>query len=178
MRKKLIGRKHFEGLIDITDPCYDKDVWCRMSATVKAGTYECRVWKQTERYEYEGEEHKYQIVGIIGIYLDGIIPPQKQMEEIGSIGVDAGLAGFFMNKPDYTDEQWTEFCESIREGDAWIKDWGVAKLVRHRTLTPARVSARPLVQVQPPQPTISFCTELIQNLSLKAPALQKSTKVL
>ena len=46
------------------------------------------------------------------------------MEEIGSIGVDAGLAGFFMNKPDYTDEQWTEFCESIREGDAWIKDEG------------------------------------------------------
>ena len=46
------------------------------------------------------------------------------MEEIGSIGVDAGLAGFFMNKPDYTDEQWTEFCESIRDGDAWIKDEG------------------------------------------------------
>ena len=124
MRKKLIGRKHFEGLIDITDPCYNKDVWCRMNATVKAGTYECRVWKQTEKYEYEGKEHKYQIVGIIGIYLDGIIPPQKQMEEIGSIGVDAGLAGFFMNKPDYTDEQWTEFCESICKGDAWIKDEG------------------------------------------------------
>ena len=98
MRKKLIGRKHFEGLIDITDPCYDKDVWCRMNATVKAGTYECRVWKQTEKYEYEGEEHKYQIVGIIGIYLDGIIPPQKQMEEIGSIGVDAGLAGFLKTR--------------------------------------------------------------------------------
>ena len=63
MRKKLIGRKHFEGLIDITDPCYDKDVWCRMNATVKAGTYECRVWKQTEKYEYEGKEHKYQNIG-------------------------------------------------------------------------------------------------------------------
>lgn len=43
MRNKLIGRKHLEGLVNITDPCYDKDVWCRMSTTAKEGTYECRV---------------------------------------------------------------------------------------------------------------------------------------
>lgn len=95
-----------------------------MNAEVKSGTYDCRVWRQTERYEYEGEKREYQIVGIIGIYLDGVIPQQKQMVEIGSIGVDAGLAGFFMNKPDYTDEQWTELCEATRNGDAWIKDEG------------------------------------------------------
>lgn len=34
MRKKLIGRKHFEGSVDITDPCYDKDVWCRIVVEV------------------------------------------------------------------------------------------------------------------------------------------------
>lgn len=124
MRRKLIGRKHFEGSIDITDPCYDKDVWCRMNATVKSGTYDCIVWRKTEKCEFDGKEQKWQIVGIIGIYLDGYIPTQKEMEEIGSIGVDAGLAGFFMNKPDYTDEQWSEFCDSIRDGDAWIKDEG------------------------------------------------------
>ena len=124
LTKKVIGTKEFAGIIDITDPCYNKDVWCRMNATVKAGSYECVVWKQTEKYEYEGKEHKYQIIGIIGIYLGGIIPVQNQMEEIGYIGVDAGLAGFFMNKPDYTDEQWTEFCDSIRKGDAWIKPEG------------------------------------------------------
>lgn len=43
MRRKLIGRKHFEGVVDITDPCYDKDAWCRMNAEVKSGTYDCRV---------------------------------------------------------------------------------------------------------------------------------------
>lgn len=48
MRRKLIGRKHFEGVVDITDPCYDKDVWCRMNAEVKSGTYDCRVWRQTD----------------------------------------------------------------------------------------------------------------------------------
>lgn len=71
-----------------------------------------------------GKEYKDCRVGVIGIYLDGVIPPQKSMKEIGVIGVDAGLAGFFMNKPDYTDEQWHDFCESIRKGDAWIKDEG------------------------------------------------------
>lgn len=124
MRKKLIGRKYFEGLVDITDPCYDKDVWCRINATVKSGTYDCRVWAQTEKCEYGGIKSEYQIIGIIGIYLDGKIPRQKEMEKIGFIGVDAGLAGFFMNKPDYTDEQWRKFCESIRGRSAWIKEEG------------------------------------------------------
>ena len=124
MRKKLIGRKHFEGLIDITDPCYDKDVWCRMTATVKAGTYECRVWRDTEKHQFGDEEYTYKTVGIIGIYLDGYIPQQKKMENIGSIGVDAGMAGFFMDKPDYTDEQWAELCQLVEKGDAWIIDEG------------------------------------------------------
>ena len=124
MREKLIGKKYFEGFIDITDPCYDKDVWCRMNAIVKAGTYECKVWERTEEYKSNGKNYKYQTVGIIGIYLDGITPPQKQMEEIGSIGVDAGMAGFFMNKPDYTDEQWSELCDFTHKGNAWIKDEG------------------------------------------------------
>ena len=42
------------------------------------------------------------------------------MKEIGSIGVDAGLAGFFHNKPDYDDDAWSAFCDRIRHGDAWI----------------------------------------------------------
>lgn len=124
MRRKKIGTKHFEGTVDITDPCYDKDVWCRMTAEVKAGEYECHIWRQTEKCNYDGREYKDVRVGVIGIYLDGIIPAARAMEEIGEIGVDAGLAGFFMNKPDYNDDEWGEFCDSIREGDAWIKDEG------------------------------------------------------
>lgn len=46
------------------------------------------------------------------------------MEEIGSIGVDAGLAGFFHNKPDYSDEEWGEFCDRVRNGDAWLIEDG------------------------------------------------------
>ena len=46
------------------------------------------------------------------------------MKQIGSIGVDAGLAGFFNNKPDYNDAQWHAFCEQILNGNAWITEDG------------------------------------------------------
>lgn len=124
MRRRKVGIKHFGGIVDITDPCYHKDVWCRMTAEVKDGEYYCNIWSNTKKEIYDGEEFKDTRVGVIGIYLDGIIPSQRQMECIGEIGVDAGLAGFFMNKPDYNDDEWNAFCNSIRKGNAWIKDEG------------------------------------------------------
>lgn len=124
MRRKKIGTKYFGGTVDITDPCYSKDVWCRMTAEVKAGEYTCYIWRNTEYEDYNGRQYKDVRVGVIGIYLDGIIPRQRSMEEIGSIGVDAGLAGFFMNKPDYNDEEWDNLCNLVHKGDAWIVDEG------------------------------------------------------
>jgi len=85
MRKKTIGKLSFGPTVDITDPCYDRDVWCRMNkVSIKQGSYTCVVWSEDGR------------VGIIGIYLDGKIPKQSAMKTIGEIGVDAGLAGFFL----------------------------------------------------------------------------------
>jgi hypothetical protein len=72
----------------------------------------------------DGTSYSYKLVGIIGIYLNGDIPRSKDMEEIGSIGVDAGLAGFFHNKPDYDDDTWSTFCERVRDGDVWLIDGG------------------------------------------------------
>lgn len=124
MRRKKIGTKYFEGMVDITDPCYDRDVWYRMNAEVKAGEYTCYVWRHTNKRVFMNKEYKDICVGVIGIYLNGVIPPQKSMENIGYIGVDSGLAGFFMNKPDYNFDEWHDFYDSIRNGDAWIKDEG------------------------------------------------------
>ena len=95
----------FHGSVDITDPCYDRDVWCRMTdVKIRKGVYACIAWHHKDKGTFDnGEPYCYDVIGIIGIYLDGVIPCQKEMKEIGSIGVDAGLAGFFHNKPDYTD---------------------------------------------------------------------------
>lgn len=125
MRRKKIGVKDFHGSVDITDPCYNKDVWCRMdNVRIKEGKYTCVVWYHTDKGEYDGKLYSHKMVGILGIYLDGKIPNQKAMKEIGSIGVDAGLAGFFHNKPDYDDEAWSAFCDRVRHGDAWITEDG------------------------------------------------------
>lgn len=125
MRRKKIGVMDFHGSVDITDPCYNKDVWCRMNnVKIKDGNYDCLVWYHTDKGEYDGKPYCYKVVGIIGIYLDGIIPAQKSMKEIGSIGVDAGLAGFFHNKPDYDDAAWKGFCDRIHNGDAWMTEDG------------------------------------------------------
>ena len=126
MRKTKIGVMDFHGSVDITDPCYDKDVWCRMNnVKISEGEYACYVWRHTDKGKYEdGSPYSYILVGAIGIYRNGDIPRQKDMEEIGSIGVDAGLAGFFHNKPDYSDEEWGRFCDRVRNGDAWLTEDG------------------------------------------------------
>ena len=45
MRRKKIGVMDFHGSVDITDPCYDRDTWCRMNdVKIKEGDYTCVVW--------------------------------------------------------------------------------------------------------------------------------------
>lgn len=98
MRREKIGTMDFHGSVDITDPCYDRDVWCRMTdVKIRKGVYTCIAWHHKDKGTFDnGEPYCYDVIGIIGIYFDGVIPCQKDMKEIGSIGVDAGLAGFFI----------------------------------------------------------------------------------
>lgn len=127
MRRKKIGVMDFHGSVDITDPCYDKDAIGRMNdVKIADGEYSCYIWRSTERYECDGETVTYHPVGIIGIYKDGEIPEQRSMNVIGSVGVDAGLAGFFHNKPDYGDDEWDKFCERIKgeNNTGWIIEEG------------------------------------------------------
>ena len=120
LSKKVVGWHDFHGSVDITDPCYDKDVWCRKNdIKIADGNYLCVIWIYRKR-----GKHPEECVSIIGIYLDGNIPEQSDMQSIGEVGVDAGLAGFFHNKPDYNDAEWSEFCDKIRDGDYWLTDEG------------------------------------------------------
>ena len=54
MRRKKIGVMDFHGSVDITDPCYDKDVWCRMNdVKISDGEYTCNVWHHTDKGTYK-----------------------------------------------------------------------------------------------------------------------------
>jgi len=125
------------GKVDITDPCYNKDVWCRMNdVSIKPGEYRCRYYMgadlefaditETKKFakEYGWDETKAiadelkDIQGrcfVIELQLKGrsFQLHSPKWEEIGNIGVDAGLAGFFWNKPDFSDDEWDEFCNKM-----------------------------------------------------------------
>lgn len=117
--KKEIGRISIAGKIDVTDPCYARDVWCRMNdVEIKKGEYTAAVWMHGKT------------VGILGIYYGGVIPDQAKKEHLGEIGVDAGLAGFLMAGTEISNEEWPSFCDRIfaSKKDAWLFDFGVVSV--------------------------------------------------
>lgn len=129
LRRKNVGEMEVNKPIDITDPCYDSDVWCRMNGVdIKCGKYKCVVWTFNEKYTVDSKEYISKRVGIIAIYHSSLIqiPKQNEMVKIGSIGVDAGLAGFFVDKKDYNDGEWDRFCNHIYKDNKneWIYDGG------------------------------------------------------
>ena len=117
MTEVIYGTKEFLDKIDITDPCYDKMTWCRINDfKIPAGTYECYTHEASNE-ETRGWGKRVARIGIRRGSADRYV-------EIGSIGVDAGLAGFFNDKPDYTDNEWLEFVDRVDKGRAWIIDDG------------------------------------------------------
>lgn len=105
------------GHVIVTDPCYNSDANGRVcNVPVAPGDYDCTVW-----FSDEGECGVR--VESLSIWQGGaaaVAEGKGVYENIGEIGVDSGLAGIFEKKPDFTDEQWSKFCDVISIGDAWI----------------------------------------------------------
>lgn len=99
-----IGTMTLGNRVDITDPCYDRNVWCRM-------TTECEPGEYTGYVNISDEDEWGKRVAFIAIYKEDNIKDFNLMENIGQIGVDAGLAGFFNDKPDFPDNKWREFLK-------------------------------------------------------------------
>lgn len=109
-----------DGLVDITDPCYDEDAYCRENnVKVKPGMYNCHAGicvKSSDEFEkgrcffatIVHEDYKYTDI------------PVRSWKKLCDIGVDAGLAGFFSHKPDFNDDVWNVFCNKIYKGTYWL----------------------------------------------------------
>lgn len=109
---EYVGKIELGNKVDITDPCYDKGTWCRMTVDCEPGEY--------KGYVEKVDEGKLGIsIASVSIFKGDKIWSIEEMECIGSIGVDAGLAGFFNNKPDFNDVEWSNFCDQIRNGSEW-----------------------------------------------------------
>lgn len=124
----MAGHITLGNTVDVTDPCYDKDVWCRCTIkNVAAGKYAC--------YAIIADEGSFgQRVAKARIVLDDGSDAAKDTQarvQKGrswryntTIGVDAGVAGFFADKPDFDDDQWSELCDwmfSQEEDRAFVK---------------------------------------------------------
>lgn len=118
MPKEYVGTITLGDTVDITDPCYSKSVCCRMTTNCCSGVYKGYI----EREEIEDWGTR---VTTLSIFLGDKIWELEEMEPIGTIGVDAGLAGFFNNKRDFSDKEWSELCSKISEGDAWVMYDGI-----------------------------------------------------
>lgn len=114
LKQAYIGDITFdEGTIDITDPCYDHDVWCRLNRKeIVPGNYQIHVFKNAE-----GRVAKLRISLKGDSDLDQRIARNRSWRTIGFIGVDVGLAGFFQNKPNFSDKEWLQFCDELSTQD-------------------------------------------------------------
>ena len=109
---EYVGTMMLDTKVDITDPCYSKGVWCRMTADCEPGEYKGYI-------EMSDEGIFGTRVASISIFKGDKIWGIEEMEIIGNIGVDAGLAGFFNDKPDFSDNEWYDLCDKISKGHVW-----------------------------------------------------------
>ena len=100
------------GVVDIMDPSYEQDCWCAMTGvSVRKGDYISLSYYANDFYGWGRRTAILQMVH--EDYFHKIDTSDKaQWEELGSVGVDAGLMSISQSpKPDYSDQQWQKFCK-------------------------------------------------------------------
>lgn len=138
LQAKNIGNIELSnGKVDITDPCYSKTARMRINnVAVRPGRYSLRYYVGKELEQEDIAETK-ELANQYGLDVEKSIESEKEeiknrcfaiemhcpgykftqnspeWKEIGEIGVDAGLAGFFWNKPDFSDDEWDAFCDKL-----------------------------------------------------------------
>lgn len=115
---EYVGEMVFDNNIDISDPCYSRDGYSNIiDYKIKGGKYGCYI-KYGKPEEWE--ENRIAEIAIIKKGYGGT----KDMvwNKADAIGVDSGLAGFFNHKNEYSNEEWSDFCDRLcdREEKWWV----------------------------------------------------------
>lgn len=108
MIKKIIGTRHYEGFVDVTDPCYGSGGYDGKRLRVATGEYTCVMWNLDYICTFDGVDYHDSAMDTMGIYLNGRIPAHDDMIKVGGAGVDSGLLGIFDVKEDLNLRYWLE----------------------------------------------------------------------
>lgn len=93
-----------DDILYVTDPCYDDGTWCQFKTKVKPGVY---------NIYYSVRNYRVAAIKITHSALVAEERTDKNVECFHDIGVDSGLCGFFVNKPNYTEDQWINICNNL-----------------------------------------------------------------
>lgn len=72
----------------VSDPCYDRSVWCRGELAITPGVYETKLY-------YSDEGQWGNRVAKLGVYRKGAGETVEEKKTEFSVGVDSGQAGIF-----------------------------------------------------------------------------------
>ena len=108
---ELVGKMDFRSNVDISDPCYERDGNGNIiDYPIVSGKYRCFV-KNIVNSSRVAE------IAIVKMGHIGVENEDYLWDYIGNIGVDAGLAGFFNHKIEYSHEMWNDFCDRLGDNN-------------------------------------------------------------
>ena len=127
-----------DGLVDVSDPCYDRGTWCaRYDVKVKPGKY-CAFIDEVDfpsTWEYQDGDEKYYPEAVPGKkftmhdirvvtltifnseYVRQYLNKEYNCYKLSdNIGVDAGLCGFYSHLPEsLSDDEWNKLVDNLEE---------------------------------------------------------------
>lgn len=125
-----------DGILDITDPGYERDCWCTIfDHKVKPGKYDVYVtvvnfpsiflcedendvanWRKPIGKSFTVNDRRLVRLTIAHEDYSLLDLKSKRWNILSdNIGVDAGMCGFYNHKPNYDDEKdWTSFWQSLK----------------------------------------------------------------
>lgn len=108
------------GTIDATDPSYGICIDRVNNIKICNGTYECYAVYETKEPNHVArcrlvlDDKKTMKKVLRDMSWHEYLPEDMFWREYSpTVGVDSGIAGFFVNKPDFNEEEWDKFCDDF-----------------------------------------------------------------
>lgn len=126
MQPIKIGSITLGGGTDVTDPCYDRGHGNDLHVSTVPGIYDVFLQYSDESFGDEKDEWDFRVNRIRIVNREWAQqfntkygPQLRKINLIDAVPVDAGLCGFFNQKPNFDDKGWDRFCADLGNRSQW-----------------------------------------------------------